>query len=81
MYRTRNFHVLGYKNISYMSNKILAIANFPSMIFKGATFLIFKSILFGTINYMDKLPDPLDGVEIDTTTFKKFCIFDYIGSA
>ena len=54
---------------------LLAIANFPSMHFKRANCLSFKSTLFWTINYTDKLSDLLDRVEIGITAFKKFCIF------
>lgn len=74
MYKTRNFHALGNKNILDVSNKNLAIANFPSIHFKRANFLSFKSTLFWTINYTDKLSDLLNRVEIGTTIFKKFCI-------
>ena len=47
MYKTRNFHALSNKNILDVSNKNLAIANFPSIHFKRANSLSSKVPYFG----------------------------------
>lgn len=79
MYRNRNVHALGNKNIWVCPSKSWLKWIAPAYFFKGH-FSVLKSILVWAINYMHKLSELLFVVEIDMTTFKFSIILEIMYS-